>query len=186
MLKYSKAKMLALTSLILAIAVLSGTNIIAQNEGVEVSEEIRSSVPAPLQPWVDWSLRDYKANVCPHVLGQKQCSWTSKLKLETLSDSSSQGVGFSFDLEQLEAGWVDLPGGDVWPSDVAANAQALPVIRTSGGRPRAYLEVGEYKITGDLTWEEQPAALGMPSRFAFDGYPPSCLYCHQKSLKIGD
>ena len=113
----------------------------------------KAEVPGPLQPWIEWVLKDHEEELCPFL-----CRWSSPIILSLEEQKGS----FSIQWRVFEEGWVSLPGDEEhWPLEVKADRKPLPVIMADG-EPKAYLEKGEYAITGSFLWDSLPPSLGLP------------------------
>ncbi|MGB0843574.1 MAG: hypothetical protein ACPGVN_02395 [Alphaproteobacteria bacterium] len=135
---------------------------------IEVSDEIRATVPSPLQPWIDWSLRGDNLEQCPQVAGSTRCSWVSDLVFMSAGGGDkADGLDFSFNAEQLKAGWLALPGGATWPASVTVGGETVAVIKSDINEPLIYLEAGEHEVKGSFDWKDRPAFVAVPLNFGF-------------------
>ena len=118
-------------------------------------------IPEDLKPWQNWVLKNDSQQLCPSAWNQANnhfCEWPAYL---TLDVEATQGQfiqsGMLFD-----DGWVFLAGDQKnWPVAVKNNEQSLAVVLRQN-TPAVYLSKGEYKITGQFSWNQLPEKLSIP------------------------
>ncbi|MCA9247955.1 MAG: hypothetical protein KDA42_12590 [Planctomycetales bacterium] len=148
-----KSRPIALCCL-LVLTLLTGRGLRAQE----------ASVPAPLQAWKDWVLRDAPSRDCPSPFNagdQHICAWPSRLSLA----ANKQGADWRIELHVFDECWVALPGSRAnWPSNVTANGEKLAVIERDEA-PAARLTPGAYQLAGQFRWSEMPLRIAVPKQF---------------------
>ena len=125
-------------------------------------------VPADLEGWQQWVLKDREYRECPHLYdrgardrGDFVCSWPGELALVV----ESRGARFSqrwtvYATEQ----WVALPGNaEHWPDRVLVDDREAMVVARDNV-PSVHLAPGSYRISGRFQWEERPGVLRLPPR----------------------
>ncbi len=121
--------------------------------------------PAPqqLNEWRDWVLRNSNVDCVPPVAqeGKRECYFTGDL---AITITGQQGT---FELPvtvyKMETA-VSILGGRVWPSDVTAGGNPVPVVQVRN-KPVVYLEPGNHVLRG--TFELPPALsdIQLPDRY---------------------
>lgn len=119
-------------------------------------------IPVPLQPWVNWALRepaDWRCPVDYADVQRRQCLWLSALSLNL----NAQGGEFSQQARNDAEGWLILPGDRrYWPQAVQLNEQPVPVLERDG-QPALKASAGDHRITGRFFWRELPESLRIPA-----------------------
>lgn len=121
-----------------------------------------AELPGELKDWQAWVLHDHPNHHCPYQFNEnsKTCEWSAGLELRV----NNKGGEFLYPLQTFADGWVTLPGGlDFWPQRVMDSATPVVVI-DDGGKPKAYLVVGQHRLTGEFTWPDLPRTLHVPPR----------------------
>ena len=140
---------------LLTLMLLSGSPAIAQQSDVYV--------PPDLEPWRDWVLQGEEYRQCPFYANRGAgnghlCAWPGTLNL-VINQRSAQFIQ-SWNL--LTDGWIELPGdAQSWPLDVRTGSEALAVVHRNG-MPMAWLEAGQYRVTGQFSWGTRPGSLKVP------------------------
>lgn len=146
-------------ALLLVLVLLAGFPVIAQ--AAAPSPGLLAPVPAPLQPWVDWVLRDLPHLRCPSYYDQpsrRQCVWPTALELRL----DAQGGVFTQRAHHDAEQWLILPGDRrYWPQDVRLNDRPVPVLEQDG-RPALKATAGDRVVTGRFVWSALPEALPIP------------------------
>ncbi len=120
-------------------------------------------IPDALAPWVDWVKARTPEAQCPVQPAEgaevsRACVWISEIALE-LGDGGAQ---FSQRVMTYAPAWVALPGDrQFWPQQLSDGTHDLPVVWRDGA-PSVYLAPGEYRLTGQLQWQQRPASLRLP------------------------
>lgn len=118
-------------------------------------------VPAPLKPWVDWSLRGYEQSLCPFFLGDAEtrwCAWPSELNLNL----DSKGGRFSQSWRMYSDAWAMLPGdAKRWPQEATVDGKPAALV-TLNGAPCVLLAKGVHRVAGAFTWDSLPELLSLP------------------------
>jgi hypothetical protein len=149
-------------------------------------------VPAPLEPWRAWVLRDQEFRACPLLAGSHAsapddflCAWPGTLAL----DAEARGVTIAQRWRVEVESWVPLPG-DVfnWPQQVTVNGQPAPVVDHEG--PALRLPAGTHEIRARIPWDERPETLRVPPAVGLialtvDGRPVAPLQRVQDALTLG-
>lgn len=124
----------------------------------------RDQVPASLQPWVDWALRDAESARCPLLYNQaeqRRCVWPSVLTLDLRADGGDFTQRWTVDAPA----WLFLPGERRhWPQNVRLDDQPLPVLERDG-HPALRLEstaIGAHTVSGHFHWNALPETLHIP------------------------
>ena len=120
------------------------------------------SVPAPLQPWVEWVGRGSEPQLhCPAAHGD----WDRRLcHLPTMLNLQLDGRGGTFTQtwRVFHPGWVTLPGDALrWPLDIQVDGQPAWVIPRAG-RPSVHLQTGAHTLVGRFLWDRLPESLQVP------------------------
>lgn len=123
---------------------------------------LKTDVPEPLRPWVDWVLKGSEEKLCPSLYGDEEqhiCQWPSLLELK-IDEKSGE---FSQKWSLYKDGFILLPGdSDHWPQNLKIdNKPATPVLRDE--KPALYLKKGEYSISGNFLWDSIPESFQIPS-----------------------
>ena len=124
----------------------------------------RDRVPEPLQPWIDWVLRDVPEATCPYVIAEprdaRACFWISRLAL-VLED---QGGAFRQEVAAFRDGSVPLPGSSaLWPEEVQVDGKAAAVVLRDGA-PSVRVGPGRHRVLGRLRWSALPESLEIPAQ----------------------
>ncbi|MFO1371641.1 MAG: hypothetical protein U1F42_04365 [Candidatus Competibacteraceae bacterium] len=124
----------------------------------------KEPIPAPLQPWVEWVLRDAETTRCPLIYNQAaqhRCAWPSALTLDLRLDGGDFSQRWTVDAP----GWLSLPGDrHHWPQDVRLDDQEAPVIEKNGW-PALWMEpttTGVHTVSGHFYWSTLPETLRTP------------------------
>ncbi len=127
-----------------------------------ITSSALARIPVPLQPWVNWALREPAEWRCPvdyiHAQ-QRQCLWLSALSLNL----DAQGGTFSQRVRNDAEGWLILPGDRRrWPQTVQIDEQPVPVLERDA-QPVLKAAVGDHRITGRFFWRDLPESLHIPA-----------------------
>jgi len=117
-------------------------------------------IPTELKQWIPWVLKDNPSASCPILYNQNQnfCAYPDILALQ-LDEKTGR---FQQHWQVYATSWVPLPGDDkYWPENVQINAQLHPVVSRQG-KPFIQLELGEYDLTGEFNWSQQPESITIP------------------------
>ncbi|MFQ5513969.1 MAG: hypothetical protein ACE5FG_05975 [Myxococcota bacterium] len=143
------------TCISLALVAILGTGIAAQ------ARDPHPVVPRPLEPWVEWVLKDQKEALCPFLQApakHRQCAWPARLEL-VLQPS---GGRFQQDWRVHRDLWAPLPGDErIWPEDVEVDDQAAVVVRHAGV-PSVWLPKGRHRVSGRFRWPSLPELIAIP------------------------
>ncbi|MCC9002432.1 MAG: hypothetical protein LM549_07405 [Candidatus Competibacter sp.] len=143
--------------------------------GSAVPANALASIPAALQPWVDWVLYDQQDRRCPvnyDAVDRRQCVWPSALQL-TLD---ARGGQFSQKIYTDRESWLILPGDRRhWPQEVRLDALLVPVLERDD-RPAIKAPPGAHQIGGRFVWRALPDSIRVPTQNALlelriDGRP---------------
>ncbi len=119
-----------------------------------------AELPAPLQGWQDWVLKDAPEHSCPFLYNgaTRACIWPTELKLQ-LDDN---GAEFFYKVDVFKREWVPLPGdAGHWPVAVSSGGKALPIVEQRGS-PGVWLEAGQYSLKGEFSWRNLPRSIQLP------------------------
>ena len=133
--------------------------------GWSIPQNVLSSIPAPMQPWIDWVLQDQLDRRCPvnyDAVSQRQCVWPTALKL-TLDD---RGGEFEQKVYTDRESWLILPGDrQHWPREVRLDDQLMPVLERNQ-RPTLKASPGSHRISGRFVWRALPESIRVPTQNA--------------------
>ena len=137
-------------------------------------------VPAPLEDWRTWVLKDHEFRACPLIAGRAAdsresfiCAWPGVLNLG--ADAGGIDIAQRWTLET--DGWVSLPGDTAfWPQQVLVDGKPAVVIDRNG--PTLWLTSGRHDVRARIEWDERPQTLAVPDSIALialsvDGKPVS-------------
>ncbi|MCG8472322.1 MAG: hypothetical protein MI742_10735 [Desulfobacterales bacterium] len=120
-----------------------------------------SGVPEVLKPWQSWVLHGQEEKICPSLAGQGQttvCVWPGLLDLN-LNRRSGR---FSQPVTVYAPSPIVLPGdATLFPQDVKVSNSPAVVTLGTDGRPRLFLEAGDYVISGQFFWAKRPSSLAI-------------------------
>ncbi|MBN8530897.1 MAG: hypothetical protein J0L97_03415 [Alphaproteobacteria bacterium] len=124
------------------------------------------NIPAPLQPWSRWVMRDYDPPLCAPAYNDpdsRHCEWPASLDMNV----EARGGHFTLKGALDSKGWVRLPGGEgQWPQGVTLNGKPYPVLPKDGA-PALYLsEAAQVEVKGSFAWQEMPETLSVPEDVA--------------------
>ncbi|MEI2774175.1 MAG: hypothetical protein V9G98_26845 [Candidatus Competibacter sp.] len=133
--------------------------------GSAVPASALASVPAALQPWVDWVLYDQQDRRCPvnyDAVDRRQCVWPSALQLAL----DARGGQFDQQVYADRESWLILPGDRRhWPQEVRLDALLVPVLERDG-RPAIKAPTGAHQIGGRFIWQALPDSIRVPTQNA--------------------
>lgn len=134
--------------------------VLALRAGRAMSQE--PSLPAPLEPWKGWVLRDVKHLGSPSPYDDaatRIAVWPSTLML----DLEAAGGRWQLNVRAFGRTWLPLPGdADTWPQDVLLDGEPAAVVAHEGV-PSLVLEEGEHQVAGSFVWSRLPERLAVPS-----------------------
>jgi hypothetical protein len=149
-------------------------------------------VPAPLDPWRDWVLKDQEFRACPLIAGRGAaaqadfaCLWPGTLHLHADAQGALLRQRWTVEVE----GWVPLPGDrQHWPQQVRVDGKAVPVVDRAG--PQLWMAAGEHELEARMIWSERPQSLRVPQSIALidlivDGKPVAPLQRAGDQLTLG-
>lgn len=123
------------------------------------------SVPSPLAPWQEWSLRNHSDIQCPFLYStfeRRQCQWPGTLQLRV----TEGGLQFEQQWQLFAKGLVSLPGGDrYWPESVLVNG-VEGLVFERGETPVLRLAKGSHHIVGFIPWQRIPESVLLPPNIA--------------------
>ncbi|MBO8086780.1 MAG: hypothetical protein J7D61_12140 [Marichromatium sp.] len=138
-----------------------------------------TGVPAELQAWVPWALRDQAAALgCTPALAagaalDPVCAWPGPLVLSI----EREAMSFRQPWTLLERGWLPLPGQrGAWPTEVTLDGAPATVVDRDG-RPFLFLDGprASARVEGEIAWLRRPTQLSIPEQvgvvLAADGTP---------------
>ncbi|HEV7631634.1 MAG TPA: hypothetical protein VGO41_01515, partial [Steroidobacteraceae bacterium] len=126
-------------------------------------------VPAALQDWQGWVLKDREYLRCPFIAtasaddqAAHRCAWPDTLALNL----DSRGGTFSQRWKIYSDSWIVLPGSfEHWPRDVRVDGAAAAVVARAGV-PQLRVGAGEHAISGRLAWSTRPESLPVATQTA--------------------
>jgi len=139
------------------------------SESISPDSSPLNSVPPELARWQGWVKHQQSYRDCPSLNGMLPgkvtnhlCAWPGELKI-SVTDSK---LDFTQLWQVLDKSWVPLPGNiRYWPQKLTINAKAATVL-DRGGKPFVLLQKGNYQLSGQLSWQQRPEALEIPSQIA--------------------
>ncbi len=157
-----------------------------------VTHAAAPAVPANLDAWRGWVLKDQEFRACPLLAGNQGnsptdfvCAWPSVLRI----DADAKGAAISQRWHVEVDGWVPLPGDhEHWPQQVSVDGKPVPVVDRTG--PSTWLTVGDHELRARIGWSERPQALQIPGSIALitlvvDGKPVMPLQRSGDELTLG-
>lgn len=157
-----------------------------------VTHAAAPAIPADLDAWRGWVLKDQEFRACPLLAGNQGtaptdfvCVWPDVLRIE--ADASGATISQRWHVEV--DGWVPLPGShEHWPQQVNVDGKPVPVIDRGG--PNVWLSVGAHELHAHIGWSERPQALQVPGSIALialvvDGKPVMPLQRSGNTLTLG-
>ena len=125
------------------------------------AQQTSNEIPAPLQAWKEWAIWNDTERLCPTPYQDPEkhlCFWPSRLTLDVDPDQGR----FELSVAIFGESWIPLPGGEgVWPVEVKANDEQLPVVEHDG-RPSVKLDAGTYFLVGRYRWNQMPQKISIP------------------------
>lgn len=122
---------------------------------------LRSQVPEPLSPWIDWVLRGSEDASCALVLGSadtRLCRFPARVEL----DMGELFGRFRSEVRLDVASWLRLPGdAALWPQDVEVDGEPASVLPREGS-PSVWLEAGRHVATGSFGYSSLPEGIVVP------------------------
>jgi hypothetical protein len=119
-------------------------------------------VPTAFEDWASWFISQHPERNCITKEEELYCNWMGRADIDIQSD----GAHFVLKGRTDQRMAVQLVGGEgAWPINVKDNGLHIPVLEKEG-RPVAYLEAGEHRIEGDISWLGVPERLQLPSSVA--------------------
>jgi hypothetical protein len=119
------------------------------------------NIPEALKPWQEWVLWQHEAEVyCPVIQGKSDhnCVWPGKLAINVQGKRAT----FNLQVQVYFDGWVKLPGeGASTPFNVKVNDKIIPVSQINS--PAVFLSKGTYEISGQLSWQDSPNFIKIPT-----------------------
>lgn len=156
------------------------------------AEAAEPVVPAPLEPWRAWVLKDHEHRACPLIAGRSGvqrddyvCQWPGVLELA----ADANGVAIAQRWQLAAEGWVPLPGNaQHWPQQVTVGGPPAVVVDRQG--PMLWLGAGTHELRARIDWDERPQALDVPEAIAsialsVDGRPVVPVQRTGKALTLG-
>ncbi|MBO9663163.1 hypothetical protein [Dokdonella sp.] len=134
---------------------------------IAASAQAEPVVPASLEPWRAWVLKQQEFRACPLIAGKAGndasdflCAWPGVLNVAVDAGGASLAQHWRVDAEA----WVPLPGDDEhWPQQVTLDGQAAPVVEREGA-PMLRLAAGSHELRARIPWRERPQSLRVPQR----------------------
>lgn len=150
------------------------------------------AIPANLDAWRNWVLKDQEFRACPLIAGTQaasagdfSCLWPGTLHIT----ADAQGASFSQRWHVEIDSWVPLAGNqEHWPQQVTLDGKAVPVVDRGG--PTLWMSAGEHELRARMTWSERPQALQIPASIALvalvvDDKPVAPLQRSGNQLTLG-
>ncbi len=128
-----------------------------------------NEIPAALDGWSDWVLRDAEFIECPFEMtgafgemNNHMCAWPGRL----VFDAGAGGAQFKLEWHNYADSWISIPGDEEhWPVDVLTNGAPVPVV-THDGDPAIWVSKGRHSISGRLVWSQRPESIRIPTIIA--------------------
>ncbi|HET9031803.1 MAG TPA: hypothetical protein VFN25_02745 [Dokdonella sp.] len=133
-----------------------------------VVEAATPAVPANLDAWRGWVLKDQEFRNCPLIAGSRGasaaeflCSWPGDLKI----DAGANGAAIQQRWHVEVDGWVPLPGSHQhWPQQVTVDGRPAAVVDRTG--PSVWLAAGDHELRAQMSWADRPQSLQVPASIA--------------------
>lgn len=129
----------------------------------EVAIAQQKEIPELLNPWKGWATWGDKHRDCPTPYDRNSdhiCFWPSRMSLT----ADPQAGTWNVEVRTFEETWVPLPGnGEVWPTNVRADGNLVPVIERDGA-PALKLSAGVHELAGEFKWNEMPQWIAVPKQ----------------------
>ncbi len=97
-----------------------------------IAQAQQKEIPEALKPWEGWVTWGEQHPDCPTPYDNADkhiCFWPSRLSLSANRNEGAWTAGVTV----FEETWVPLPGsGEVWPLNVRANGELIPVLARDG------------------------------------------------------
>lgn len=149
-------------------------------------------VPADLEAWRDWVLKEQDFRRCPLIAGRKvegqqdfACLWPGTLRIE----ADVKGARIEQQWRVESPGWLPLPGDHtVWPQQVSLDGKPAVVLDQNG--PAVWAEAGTHQLRASLNWVDRPQAIRVSALVALvdlkvDGKPVLPLQRTGDMLTLG-
>jgi hypothetical protein len=128
-----------------------------------IAQAQQKEIPEALKPWEGWVTWGEQHPDCPTPYDNADkhiCFWPSRLSLSANRNEGAWTAGVTV----FEETWVPLPGsGAVWPLNVRANGELIPVLARDGS-PFVQLPAGLHQLSGDFRWEQMPQRIAIPKQ----------------------
>lgn len=118
-----------------------------------------ADVPAPLKPWINWVKQKHTDLDCPinYANTKRHCLWLGELVIDT----NNNGAKFHQRVTVYRQTELRLPGSNHnWPTNVQANGKPL-LLMNRNQQPWVQLAPGQYELSGELSWQNEPASLAI-------------------------
>jgi hypothetical protein len=135
---------------------------------VGIVQAATPAIPANLDAWRGWVLKDQEFRACPLISGSSGtaaneflCSWPGALTID--ADANGATTSQRWHVEKEE--WVPLPGShEHWPQQVSVDGKPAAVVDRTG--PGVWLGPGDHELRARMSWSERPQALQVPVSIA--------------------
>jgi hypothetical protein len=125
-------------------------------------------IPANLDAWRGWVLKDQEFRACPLLAGSSGnaaaefvCSWPGALSIHADAGGAVLDQRWQLDID----GWVALAGDHAhWPQQVTVDGKVVAVVDRGG--PMLWMAAGTHELRARMSWSERPQAMQVPASIA--------------------
>lgn len=131
---------------------------------IAAAAQAEPDVPAALEPWRAWVLKQQEFRACPLIAGRGGngesdflCAWPGVLNVAADAGGANLAQHWRVDADS----WIPLPGdAGHWPQSVTVDGQPAVVVDRDG--PMLRLAAGSHEIRARIPWRERPQGLRVP------------------------
>jgi hypothetical protein len=159
---------------------------------IAAAAQAEPEVPAALEPWRAWVLKQQEFRACPLIAGKGGadasdflCAWPGVLNVAADAGGANLAQHWRVDADS----WVPLPGDtEHWPQTVTVDGQPAVVVDRDG--PALWLTTGGHEVRARIPWRERPQGLRVPSKvglvaLSVDGKPVTPVQRDGDELTLG-
>lgn len=159
---------------------------------IAATAQAEPEVPAALEPWRAWVLKQQEFRACPLITGKAGneasdflCAWPGVLNVAADAGGANLAQHWRVDADS----WVPLPGDtEHWPQAVTIDGQPAVVVDRDG--PMLWLAAGSHELRARIAWRERPQGLRVPRTvglvaLSVDGKPVTPVQRDGDELTLG-